>query len=144
MKKYHILKAITLLSVLFLSACKSSVRPAPPAAQVGDTALFVTIKAPQGRSFAKGSDINVTLADTSQVGSRSIALAGDIIRMTQIDKEVRIRIPLDKDKVDRCSEDNVCGIFVQVTRGGNLVFSNSKPVPYETGQQDSVISLQAE
>ncbi len=129
------------VTVLALNGCTQPEVALPPLSQKGDTSLTVTVRLSGNGQFPAGSRMIITLADVSGQGPDSKALAGDVVTLSQPDRNVRITIPVDGNKITVCRAKKVCGVSVKVVRGAKIIYQSHKYAPYVTGQSSVTVAV---
>jgi len=130
-----------MVAILMVSGCSQPELVLPPLTQKGDASLTVTVQLSGKGQFPTGSQMIITLADISRQGADSLALAGDVVTLSQPDRDVRISIPIDSNKITVCRSKNVCGVSVKVVRGTSILYQSNKFAPYVTGQPSISVAV---
>lgn len=136
---YSVFICAALILFAGLAGCGGAHIARPPAAQIGDGHLAITLSTSGRATLPRGSEVIITLADVT--GAEPIALGGDQIRISQNDRDVHVSFPLDKARVRRCGAQRTCRIYVRVVKGGWQILQNAKNTPYRYGQKAARIAL---
>lgn len=137
----YVAVCVSCFTLLLIYGCGSpTLLPPPPQAEVGDASVTVTVKAKGRRDFPQGAQVVVSLVDMSlenrgEDNNTSFALAGDSLSLSQPDQGVRITFPADKHKIAPCVKRRTCAFLVQVVQNGRVLFANTAPVFYTSGQK---------
>lgn len=121
--------------LLAVNACTPSFDiEKPPAAQVGDGLLSVTVQTRSHLIIPARSRIVITISDTSRADISGIPLAGDETVLRRADKSLRLAFPVDQAALAPCADEGRCSLSVHIIKDGVLRFINDTMIPFRAGQ----------
>ncbi len=129
--------ALIVASATIFFGCTQPDLNLPPVSQTGDVTLTATVNLKGKGQFPTGSQVILSLNRISNTTGSVPALAGDVLHLSQPDRNIRVTIPLDRSKIAICKTKKTCAITVRVIQNGKLLYKNKRPTPYQLGQ-DSV------
>ena len=139
-------KLVRLQILAFTAFCFGCTQPdlnLPPVSQTGDVTLTATVGLKGKGQFPTGSQVILSLNRISSSADPATALAGDVLHLSQPDRNIRVTIPLDKSKIAVCKSKKTCAITVRVIQNGKLLYKNKRPTPYHLGQESVGIWVNA-
>lgn len=131
--------AALVASLLALAGCGGSLQP--PAAQIGDASLTVTVRLASPGRMPPGAEVEIMLSDIS--GVVPAPLAGDTIRISEGDRSIRVSVPADAQKINRCRKKGTCGVFVRIKKSGSVLYRNASPVAYVHSQRNITVHVKS-
>lgn len=134
---------LAVMCLVTIGGCTQTDITLPPVSQTGDITLTASVGIKGIGQFPTGSQVVLSLNNVSDGLYKSMPLAGDVLKLSQPDRNIRVTIPLDRNKIEICKKKNVCGITVRVLQNGKLLYQNKESAPYHLGRDSISIWVRA-
>jgi hypothetical protein len=137
--KKRMLAAIALTP--FLASCGGLGYTPPPGAKLGDAFLSLKVTTDDRGRMAEGSDVVISIENTSAEDTKNQVIIGDVVKLSQGDTGIKVNFPIDKNKLSECGASMSCYIYVKIVKNGTTYYKTNTPAPYKAGQTNAAITI---
>lgn len=135
-------KAVTAIALTpLLASCGGLGYTPPPGAKLGDAFLSLKVTTDDRGRMAEGSDVVISIENTSAQDTKNQVIIGDVVKLSQGDTGIKVNFPIDKNKLNKCGASMSCYIYVKIVKNGTTYYKTNIPAPYKAGQTRAAITI---